>query len=191
VVQGGTGCAGWLIYNTILAFHIASVRKLASRVYFALISKGEIFALNLKPNDVQELLSLFRTQWQVYIQSGLILNNSEFFPYIVFYVSYDSHSRSLDCSVGIATDYGLDDRGIRVRVPIRVKNFLFSTPSRPALGPSRPALGPTQSPIQWVPGALSPGVKRRVREADHSPPTSVEVKKMWIYTSAPPYAFMT
>jgi hypothetical protein len=26
--------------------------------------------------------------------------------------------------------------------------------------------------------------------ADHSPPTSAEVKKMWIYTSAPPYAFM-
>jgi hypothetical protein len=28
-----------------------------------------------------------------------------------------------------------------------------------------------------------------VREADHSPPTSAEVKKTWIYTSTPPYAF--
>jgi hypothetical protein len=28
------------------------------------------------------------------------------------------------------------------------------------------------------------------READHSPRTSAEVKKMWIYTSTPPYAFM-
>jgi hypothetical protein len=27
-------------------------------------------------------------------------------------------------------------------------------------------------------------------EVDHSPPTSAEVKKMWIYTSTPPYAFM-
>jgi hypothetical protein len=27
-------------------------------------------------------------------------------------------------------------------------------------------------------------------EADHSPPTSAEVKKIWIYTSTPPYAFM-
>jgi hypothetical protein len=35
-----------------------------------------------------------------------------------------------------------------------------------------------------------PGVKWPGREADHSPPTSAEVKKMWIYTSTPPYAFM-
>jgi hypothetical protein len=34
-------------------------------------------------------------------------------------------------------------------------------------------------------GALSPGVKRPGREADHSPPASAEVKKMWIYTSTP------
>jgi hypothetical protein len=41
----------------------------------------------------------------------------------------------------------------------------------------RPALGPTQSPIQWVPGALSPGVKQPGLEADHSPPSSAEVKE--------------
>jgi hypothetical protein len=62
--------------------------------------------------------------------------------------------------------------------PGRVKNFLFSTSPRPALGS-------TQPPIKWV-----PGVKRAEREADHSPPASVEVKKMWIYTSTSPYAFM-
>jgi hypothetical protein len=28
------------------------------------------------------------------------------------------------------------------------------------------------------------------REPDHSPPASAEVKKMWIYTSTPSYAFM-
>jgi hypothetical protein len=38
--------------------------------------------------------------------------------------------------------------------------------------------------------ALSPGVKRPGREAGHSPPTSAEVKKIWIYTSTPPYALM-
>jgi len=42
---------------------------------------------------------------------------------------------------------------------------------------SRPALGPAQSPIQWVPGVLSLGVKRPERETDHSPPSSAEVKE--------------
>jgi hypothetical protein len=35
-----------------------------------------------------------------------------------------------------------------------------------------------------------PGVKQQGREADHSLPTSAEVKKMWIYTSTPLYVFM-
>jgi hypothetical protein len=47
--------------------------------------------------------------------------------------------------------------------------FLFSTPSRPALGP-------TQPPIQWVSGAISSEVKQPGREADHSPQSSAEVK---------------
>jgi hypothetical protein len=41
---------------------------------------------------------------------------------------------------------------------------------------SRPALGPTQPPIQWEPGAFSPGVQWPRREADHSPSSSAEVK---------------
>jgi hypothetical protein len=36
---------------------------------------------------------------------------------------------------------------------------------------------PTQPPIQRVAGALSLGVKRPGREADHSPPSSDEVKE--------------
>jgi hypothetical protein len=52
--------------------------------------------------------------------------------------------------------------------PGRVKNFFFSTSSRPVLVP-------TQPPIQWVLGTLSPGVKRQGRVAHHSPPTSAEV----------------
>jgi hypothetical protein len=44
--------------------------------------------------------------------------------------------------------------------PGRFKNFHFSVSSTPALGP-------TQPPIQWVPGALFPGVKRSGFEADH------------------------
>jgi hypothetical protein len=51
---------------------------------------------------------------------------------------------------------------------------------------SRTALEPIQSPIQWVPEALSLGVKRPGREADHSPSSSAEVKYAWSYTSTPP-----
>jgi hypothetical protein len=65
---------------------------------------------------------------------------------------------SRDSSIDIAADYGLDGRGSN---PRRGKRF-FSTASRPVLGP-------TQPPIQWIPGALSPGVKRSGCEADRSP----------------------
>jgi hypothetical protein len=44
--------------------------------------------------------------------------------------------------------------------------------------------------IRWVPGTISPGVKRPGHEADHSPPASAEVKKTWVYTSTRPYVFM-
>jgi hypothetical protein len=51
---------------------------------------------------------------------------------------------------------------------------------------SRPALGPTQPPIQWVTGALSLGVKRPGREADHLPSSCVKVNNEWRYTPTPP-----
>jgi hypothetical protein len=35
------------------------------------------------------------------------------------------------------------------------------------------------------------GVKRSVREADHSPTSNAEVKNEWSYTSTPPYVFLT
>jgi hypothetical protein len=48
--------------------------------------------------------------------------------------------------------------------------FLFTTTSRTALGPTQPL-------IQRVPTVLSLGIKRPGREADHSPPSTVEVKE--------------
>jgi hypothetical protein len=51
---------------------------------------------------------------------------------------------------------------------------------------SRPALGLTQAPIQWVPGALTLGIKRPGRVAEQSPPSSAEVKNEWSYTSTLP-----
>jgi hypothetical protein len=58
---------------------------------------------------------------------------------------------------------------IRVRILAGVGTFLFDTASRPAVGPTQPL-------IQWVPGTLSLGVKQVGHEADHSPPSSAEVK---------------
>jgi hypothetical protein len=85
--------------------------------------------------------------------------------------------KSRDASVGIALGYGLDDRGFESRQGLGI--FLFATASRPALGP-------TQLPIHWVPRALSLGVMRPVRKADHPPPSSAEVKNTWSYTSTLP-----
>jgi hypothetical protein len=53
---------------------------------------------------------------------------------------------------------------------------VFRFPADATDSGSTPALGSIQPPIQWVPGPLSPAVKRPGREADHSPPSSVEVK---------------
>jgi hypothetical protein len=49
---------------------------------------------------------------------------------------------------------------------------------------SRPALGSTHLLSNEYRRLFHPGP-----EADHSPPASAEVKKMWIYTSIPPYSF--
>jgi hypothetical protein len=81
-----------------------------------------------------------------------------------------------------ALGYKLDDRWFESRQRLRV--FIFTTDSIPALGP-------TQPPIQWVAGTLSLGVKRQGREADHSLPTSAEVMNTWSYIyPLPQYAFM-
>jgi hypothetical protein len=67
----------------------------------------------------------------------------------------------------MALDYRLDDRGFESRQGLGI--FLFTTASRTALGPTQPH-------IQWVPGALSLGVKRPGRKDDHSSPSSAESK---------------
>jgi hypothetical protein len=78
--------------------------------------------------------------------------------------------KSRDSSVGIALGYGLGERGSWVRFPGGPGIFLLTTASRTVLGLTQPSM-------QWVTGALSLGVKRLVREAGHSPPSSAEVKE--------------
>jgi hypothetical protein len=51
-------------------------------------------------------------------------------------------------------------------------------------------VGPIQPPIVWVLWALSSGGKAAGREADHSLPSSAEVKNVWSYTPVPRYVFV-
>jgi hypothetical protein len=51
--------------------------------------------------------------------------------------------------------------GVQFPTGAMMRYFPFATASQPALGPAEP-------PVQWVPGVLSPAVKRPGREADPS-----------------------
>jgi hypothetical protein len=88
---------------------------------------------------------------------------------------------SRNSSVGIAIR-------LRARLPIRfrfgigVRNFSLSITSRRALGPTHPR-------IQLVPQLVSPGVERQRRDADHSPPSSAEVKNGGLILSYPHYRY--
>jgi hypothetical protein len=83
------------------------------------------------------------------------------------------------------------DVGKSVEILLREELGVLGFDSRRGLGiflftiASRTAPGPTQPPIQWVPGTLSLGINHPGREADHSPPSSVEVKNAWSHTSTP------
>jgi hypothetical protein len=89
---------------------------------------------------------------------------------------------------------------LRIDTPSFPRKFSEPPPSLPSISEtkeffsspavSRTALGPTKPPIQWVPGTLSLGLRLPGREANHSPPSNVEVKNAWSYTSIPQYAFM-
>jgi hypothetical protein len=73
------------------------------------------------------------------------------------YLHFPNTKDTFTISFVIATGYGLDNRSSWVRFPAGMGIFLFSTASRPVLES-------TQPPIRWVPGTLSPGVKRPGRE---------------------------
>jgi hypothetical protein len=92
---------------------------------------------------------------------------------------YSNFGRSRDIVVGIATGYGLDDRGVGVRVPVGSR--IFSSSRRPDR---------IWSPSNLLSNGSFPGEKRRRRKSHHSPPPRAQVKKIWIYTSTSPYAFI-
>jgi hypothetical protein len=76
--------------------------------------------------------------------------------------------KSRHSSVGIALGYGLDDQGSRVRFPAGAGNFSLH---------HRVQNGSGAHPPSYPRGTPSLGVKRPGHEADHSPPSSAEVKE--------------
>jgi hypothetical protein len=97
-----------------------------------------------------------------------LFGNSLLQMHLEKYIKIRCSSQLLDCciisllvlyfgsrsnSVSIVSGYGLDDQAIEVRSLAGAKDFSSSPVSRPALVPIQP-------PVQWVPGFLSPAVKR-------------------------------
>jgi hypothetical protein len=89
---------------------------------------------------------------------------------------------SRDSAVSIVTSYGLDGRGVKVRVPVGA--IFFSSPRRPDRLWGSPSLLSNGYRVSF------PGVKWSGRETDHSLPTSAGVKSTWIYIPPPPHVFM-
>jgi hypothetical protein len=75
--------------------------------------------------------------------------------------------------------YGLDVPGSRVLFPAGAGNFSLHHRVQNGSG-AHPASYPMGT------GGSFPGVKRPGRRADHSPPSSAEVKNAWSYTSTHP-----
>jgi hypothetical protein len=85
-------------------------------------------------------------------------------------VAYRNLLPNRDSSVGIALDYGLDDRGSRVRFPAGTRNFSLHHRCVQNGSGAHPASYPMDTSGSFL------GVKRPGREADQSPPSSAEVK---------------
>jgi hypothetical protein len=127
---------------------------------------------------------------KIHVYLNLFPNCSMCFPWVPYnrvtsrtdssqYVAVCSFYRNTRKRIKTTQNYtqnGLDDRSFESRQGLRIS--LFTTVSRPALGPTQPL-------IQWVPGFVPLGVEWPGREADHSPPSSPEVKNAWSYTSTP------
>jgi hypothetical protein len=84
-------------------------------------------------------------------------------------------------SGSIVSDYELDNRG---SIPDRGRGF-FSSPCVPTGSGAHPASYPMGTGCSFLGGKAQPG-----RDADHSSPSSAEVKYESSYTSSPPCASM-
>jgi hypothetical protein len=119
---------------------------------------------------LKQLPSFHKTWYEYRVTNGHPLN------FIHFYF-LPSVIRSWDTVASIAMGWATN--GSEFRVPVQSR--IFSSPCR---------LDRFGGPLSLLSSGYGGGVKWQECEADHSPPTSAEVKQMWIYTSTPTYAFM-
>jgi hypothetical protein len=116
---------------------------------------------------MRQCCNLIELQYNFYRPSFQLLST--------FFLLYPSHVEGRDNSVGVATRYGLNGRGIESRWK---RDFPYS---------STAALGPTQPSIQWVPG-LSRG-KASGSWLWPPTPSSAEVKErveLYLYSTSRP-----
>jgi hypothetical protein len=111
-------------------------------IYRSIIPRVHLFELKIQfSNQIRKSLEL-KLPWLAYYPGTQRVLGS-------ISTILHTHTHSHTYGAGIAQWYsvGLRAGWSGVRVPVRTRNFLFTTASRLALGP-------TQPPIQWVPGNL-------------------------------------
>jgi hypothetical protein len=102
--------------------------------------------------------------WQTFGERGSVINvQNPMYPTCLWQMCFVSYGGDPGYSVRHSGWLRIGRPRGRISSPGRVKNFLFYTSSRLALGFTQPH-------IRWEPGILSPGINRPGPEADHSPP---------------------
>jgi hypothetical protein len=164
----------------LISVFIVQVTKLVQFTQYKTFSKippSVNFATRVRTCRVARLSA----SWRSFLRAiTSIMRRAVRFVYPLLFKTL--YSSSWDGTVLIATGYGLDDRGVGVRVPVGSR--IFSSPRR-----SDRLWGPPSLLSNGYRGTFPAG-KAAGREADHSPPTSAEVKETWVYTSTPPFVFM-
>jgi hypothetical protein len=90
---------------------------------------------------------------------------------------FTPEENSHDSAVGIATGYGLEDQRFEFESRWRREFSLLHVVQT----------GSEANPASYPMGTGGSFLRGK---ADHSPPTSAEIKKTWVYTSTHPYVFM-
>jgi hypothetical protein len=134
---------------------------------------------NLSEYPQSSTLEISSRFWSSETQRSMLMLGKNLLP--LFLHSTYSIFMGRGSSVGLANGYGLDNRGVGVRVPVEPR--IFTSPHRPDQL-WRPS---SLQSKELLAGIFPPGITRLRREADHSPATSDEIKKTWIYTFTPPY----